>query len=259
MELVRVAREAHDLVNPHINAVIEFYQNAETMAGTEDGPFAGVPFLRKDLGATEAGRLQEKGSRLLKGCCPTADSFYFRRARNAGLRTVGRTTTPEFGISGLSQSLLDGITGNPWDLARSAGGSSSGAAAAVAAGIAPLAHGSDSGGSIRIPAAWCGLIGLNPSRGRISGGPDRQDNYFGFSRQFVMCRSVRDMAAALDVFSGRSPEIPLLSFNRAAHRLMSFRSAPVNCVWARFGGSFAGPAFCRRRDRRFSRGSYRRG
>ncbi|BCG97395.1 MULTISPECIES: amidase [unclassified Mesorhizobium] len=201
-ELTRLAREAHDEVNPSINAVIEFYEDAESVLGADNGVFNGVPFLRKDLGPAEAGRLQEQGSRLFKGHRSENDSLFFRRAREAGLRTVGRTTTPEFGMSGMSESIINGITGNPWDLDRSAGGSSAGAAAAVAAGIVPIAHGSDGGGSIRQPAAWCGLVGLNPSRGRVSGG---QDSRFGVGRTFVLCRSVRDMAAALDVFS--RPEV----------------------------------------------------
>lgn len=210
LELTRLAREAHNEINRHINAVIEFYEDAETVAGTDGGLFCGVPFLRKDVGASEADRLQECGSRLFKGCRPQTESYFFRRARDAGLRTVGRTTLPELGTSGMSESIANGRTANPWDLKRSAGGSSAGSAAAVAAGITPIAHGSDGGGSIRIPASWCGLVGLNPSRGRISGGPNRQDASFGFGREFVLCRTVRDMAAALDTFSGPCPGDPFI-------------------------------------------------
>ncbi|VIO69118.1 6-aminohexanoate-cyclic-dimer hydrolase [Bradyrhizobium ivorense] len=210
LELAQLSREAHDQVNPHINAVIQFYEDAESVAGADGGPFHGVPFLRKDTGAAEAGRLQENGSRLFKGYCPNKDSYFFRRAREAGLRTLGRTTAPELGTSGFTESILHGVTRNPWDLARSAGGSSGGAAAAVAAGIIPIAHGSDGGGSIRIPAAWCGLVGLKPSRGRVSGGPDKQDAGFGLGYTFVLCRTVRDMAAALDVFSGPHPGDPFI-------------------------------------------------
>ncbi|MEY9981505.1 amidase [Bradyrhizobium yuanmingense] len=204
LELTRLAREAHDQVNPRINAVIEFYEDAEAIAAdvSGSGPFQGVPFFRKDIGFTELGRLQENGSRLFKGCRANSESYYFRRARHGGLRTVGRTTTPEFGTSGFTESILNGITRNPWDLNRSAGGSSGGAAAAVAAGITPIAHASDGGGSTRHPASWCGLVGMKPSRGRISGGPNSQDSAFGLGFNFVLCRSVRDMAAALDVFSG---------------------------------------------------------
>ncbi|WP_353642604.1 amidase [Mesorhizobium sp. WSM2239] len=210
LELTRLARQAHDEVNPRINAVIEFYEDAETVAGVDAGLFHGVPFLRKDYGASEAGRLQENGSRLFKGCRSDIDSYFFCRAREAGLRTIGRTTTPELAATVMTESILNGITGNPWDLARSAGGSSGGAAAAVAAGITPIAHGNDGGGSIRIPASWCGLVGLNPSRGRVSGGPNNQDASFGRNREFVLCRTVRDMAAALDVFSGPHPGDPFV-------------------------------------------------
>ncbi|MCA1371762.1 amidase [Bradyrhizobium sp. BRP14] len=212
LELTRLAREACLQINPSINAVIEFYEDAETLAGAtaDASPLNGVPFLRKDIGAAEAGRLQENGSRLFKGHRPHTESFFFRRAREAGLRTVGRTTTTEFGTTAMSESVLSGITGNPWDLKRTTGGSSAGAGAAVAAGITPIAHGGDGGGSIRIPAAWCGLVGLNPSRGRISGGPDSQDRNFGLSRNFVLCKTVRDMAAALDVFSGPHPGDPFI-------------------------------------------------
>lgn len=209
-ELASVARQAYDRVNPQINAVIEFYEDAETVADADTGLFRGVPFLRKDIGSSEAGRLQERGSRLFRGYRSKTDSYFFRRAREAGFQTLGRTATSELGTSGLSESYLHGITRNPWNLRLTAGGSSAGAAAAVAAGIVPIAHGGDGGGSIRIPASYCGLVGLNPCRGRISGGPNRQDSNFGLARQFVLCRSVRDMAAALDVFSGPYPGDPFI-------------------------------------------------
>lgn len=207
-ELTRLAREAHDRVNPSVNAVIELYEDAEAVPASGAGPFGGVPFLRKDLGPSEAGRLQEQGSRLARGYRPTTESHYVRHARAGGLRIVGRTTTPEFGMSGLSESWACGITHNPWNLDLTAGGSSAGSSVAVATGIVPIAHASDAGGSIRIPAANCGLVGLNPSRGRVSGGPDQQDAASGMARDFVVCRTVRDAAAALDVFSGTHPGDP---------------------------------------------------
>ncbi|RVH57145.1 amidase [Sinorhizobium meliloti] len=210
LELVQLAREANDRINPIINAVVEFYEDAETVVGSDTGPFCGVPFLRKDSGPYEAGRLQEQGSRLFHGFRPSVESYYTERARAAGLHILGRTTQPEFGTTGLSDSIACGITRNPWKLERTAGGSSSGSAAAVAAGIVPIASGGDGGGSIRIPAANCGLIGLNPSRGRISGGPNRQDASHGNVRNFVLCRTVRDMAAALDVFCGSYPGDPFI-------------------------------------------------
>jgi len=210
LELVQLAREAHDRINPMINAVVEFYEDAEAVVGSEAGPFCGVPFLRKDSGPSEAGRLQEQGSRLFSGFRPSVESYFIERARKAGLHILGRTTLPEFGTTGLSESIACGITRNPWKLDRTAGGSSSGSAAAVAAGIVPIASGGDGGGSIRIPAANCGLVGLKPSRGRISGGPNRQDAGHGNVRNFVLCRTVRDMAAALDVFSGSYPGDPFI-------------------------------------------------
>lgn len=200
-DLIRAARARHDAVNPALNAVIEFYDDAETLSARQ-GPLTGVPFLRKDIGATEAGRLQECGSRLLRGNRPDHDGHFIRRARDAGLHIVGRSAVPEFAFAGFTETLLHGITRNPWAQGRTAGGSSGGAAAAVAAGIVPIAHASDGGGSIRIPAACCGLVGLNPSRGRVSGGPDGQDALFGLARAFVLCRTVRDMALALDIFAG---------------------------------------------------------
>ena len=209
-ELIGLARRACERVNPVLNAIIEFYDDAEDVSGTDDGVFAGVPFLRKDLGASERGRLQERGSLLWQGHVSTQDTYYTRRAKTAGLRYVARTTTPEFGTSGCTTSRLTGVSANPWDLSCSAGGSSGGAAAAVAAGIAPIAHASDGGGSIRTPASYCGLVGLNPSRGRSSAGPSRQDPLFGMSRELVVCRTVRDMAAALDVFSGPEPGDPFI-------------------------------------------------
>ena len=205
--------EAVEKVNPQINAVIEVYDDALDIAKdslNSIGPFAGVPFLRKDLGATEGGRLQEWGSRLFKGYVPDKDSFLMTRFKKAGLVTIGRSTVPELGISGQTETILQGITRNPWDLDRMAGGSSGGAAASVAAGIVPVAHASDGGGSIRIPASCCGLVGLNPSRGRISGGPERQDPMFGLAREFIVSRSVRDTAAMLDAVHGAEVGDPFI-------------------------------------------------
>lgn len=209
-ELAGLARQAFEKADPAINAVVEFYADAETVPGPAEGAFNGVPFLRKDIGATEEGRLQECGSRLLKGTVSPHDAYYTRRAKAAGLRIVGRSAVPELAFAGFTETILEGITRNPWNLDASAGGSSGGAAAAVAAGIVPIAHASDGGGSIRIPAGWCGLVGLNPSRGRVSGGPDGQDSLFGLAREFVVCRTVRDMAAALDVFAGPEPGDPFI-------------------------------------------------
>ncbi len=212
-ELAELFIKAVKAVNPQINAVIEVYQDALEIADRATDPhkpFAGVPFLRKDLGATEAGRLQEMGSRLFKGHVPDHDSFLMTRFKEAGLMTLGRSTVPELGISGQTETILQGITRNPWNLELMAGGSSGGAAAGVAAGIVPVAHASDGGGSIRIPASCCGVVGLNPSRGRISGGPDRQDPMFGLAREFIVSRSVRDTAAMLDAVHGAEAGDPFI-------------------------------------------------
>jgi amidase len=213
VEVAELFIEAVVKVNPQINAVIEVYDDAFDIARKASGgagPFAGVPFLRKDLGASEGGRLQELGSRLFKGYTPETDSFLMTRFKKAGLLTLGRSSVPELGISGQTETILQGITRNPWDLDRMAGGSSGGAAASVAAGIVPVAHASDGGGSIRIPASCCGLVGLNPSRGRISAGPDRQDPMFGLAREFIVCRSVRDSAAMLDAVHGAEVGDPFI-------------------------------------------------
>ncbi|HEX4921544.1 MAG TPA: amidase, partial [Candidatus Bathyarchaeia archaeon] len=177
-ELARLFVEAVEKVNPRINAVIEVY--SDRIESLDDravsaGPIAGVPFLMKDIGAGEAGRVQEMGSRLMKGHIADKDSFLTTLFKNAGLNLLGRTATPEFALGASTESVLTGPTRNPWNLEMMAGGSSGGSAASVAAGIVPIAHGSDNGGSIRIPASACGLVGLKPSRGRVSLAPDIGD------------------------------------------------------------------------------------
>lgn len=175
---------------------------AEIEAGLPAGPFAGVPFLIKDLYADSAGDPAHNGNRALRdiGWTATADSWLVARWRRAGFVFLGRTNTPEFGLVPVTEPHAYGPTRNPFDTARSPGGSSGGSAAAVAAGMVAAAHASDGGGSIRIPASMCGLVGLKPSRGRTSLGPDRDES--GLSVQHVVTRSVRDTAALLDVAQG---------------------------------------------------------
>jgi amidase len=200
-ELGQLLLAAVAQINPQINAVLETYLErvaALDRGAQQGGPFAGVPFLLKDIGASEAGKPQEMGSRLARGRLAASDSFLTERFRAAGLTILGRTATPEFALSASTESLLTGATCNPWDLRLSAGGSSGGAAASVAAGIVPIAHASDSAGSIRIPASACGLVGLKPSRGRVSSGPLAAESLAGMSQEFVVCRTVRDAAAMLD-------------------------------------------------------------
>ena len=166
------------------------------------GPFMGVPTLVKDIGPKIAGIPQELGSALAAGLMPSTDSEIIRRYRASGLVFMGRTSTPEFGASFTTEPKVGPVTRNPWDPSRSPGGSSGGAAAAVASGVVPIALGGDSGGSIRVPAHCCGLFGLKPSRGRNPTGPDAGEVNSGLTAAHVLTRSVRDSAAALDATAG---------------------------------------------------------
>lgn len=212
-ELVGAAIQRAGEVNPEINAVIhELYDEATEAAGGElpDGPFRGVPFLFKDIGACLAGQPLHTGSRVLKELDFRAplDTTLGLRFREAGLVTIGKTNTPEFGILPTTEPVAYGATRNPWDPERSPGGSSGGSAAAVAAGIVPVAHANDGGGSIRIPASANGLVGLKPSRARVSEGPYVGDSMSGLVNEFVVTRSVRDAAAILDFVQGPEPGDP---------------------------------------------------
>jgi amidase len=212
-ELARLFLAAVEKVNPEINAVIETY--VERVERLEDstlpnGPFGGVPFLMKDLGATEKGKRQECGSRLTKGYVADKDSFLTSRFKQAGLTLLGRTTTPEFGLAGTTESMLMGATRNPWNLEMMAGGSSGGAAASVAAGILPVAHASDGAGSIRIPASACGLVGLKPSRGRVTQGPNSAERLAGMVQELAVSWTVRDTAVMLDAVSQPAPGDPFI-------------------------------------------------
>lgn len=203
-ELGELALHAIEKLNPHLNAVIEVFADrlpAEDHGPQVGAPFGGVPFLIKDF-PMERGRRAEMGSRLAAGYRPSRDSALMTRLRRGGLLALGRTTTSEFGLLASTLSHQTGITRNPWDPARSTAGSSGGSAAAVAAGIVPIASAGDGGGSIRNPASFCGLVGLKPTRGRISLGPGGGGSYSGMVTGFVLTRSVRDCAAALDVTAG---------------------------------------------------------
>ncbi|VWC56922.1 amidase [Burkholderia lata] len=203
-DVMRAAKAAVARVNPELNAIIETFDAPLEYAA--DGPFAGVPFLIKDLVLHANGIANDSGSRLLAGRYESpADSELMARFRRAGFATFGRTTTPEFGFNATTESVLHGPTRNPWNPAYSAGGSSGGSAAAVAAGIVPAAHANDGGGSIRIPAAACGLVGLKPSRGRTPVGPDYNLPLFGLGIEFAVTRTVRDSAAILDAVEGPEP------------------------------------------------------
>lgn len=169
------------------------------------GPFAGVPFLLKDRGQDYAGQPNTGGSRPFRNRLATGHSAFTRRCLDAGLVIYGRTATPEFALKAVTESKLWGPTRNPWDLDRTPGGSSGGSAAAVAAGLVAMAGASDGGGSIRIPASFCGLFGLKPTTGRVSLGPQRGMEWEGASAHHVLTRSVRDSARMLDILSGPEP------------------------------------------------------
>ncbi len=204
-ELLDAAVERVGQRNPRLNAVIFpciEKARAAIRAGLPEGAFRGVPFLLKDLAAGLAGEPLTSGSRLFADFIPDHDTELTARYKRAGLVIFGRTTSPEFGLTSTTESRLHGKTRNPWNPEHTAGGSSGGAAAAVAAGILPVAHASDGGGSIRIPASACGLFGLKPTRGRVPMGPDVGEGWGGMSTAHVVSRSVRDSAALLDATAG---------------------------------------------------------
>jgi amidase len=204
-ELVEEAINRIEKLNPQLNAVVhKMYDLAREAAEGDlpDGPFKGVPFLLKDLGVCYAGVPLRGGNRFQCDYVPDHDSEIVKRHRAAGLITLGKTSTPEYGLVPYTEPELFGPCNNPWDLARNTGGSSGGSAGAVAACMVPLAHGSDGGGSIRIPASCCGVFGLKPTRGRTPLGPDVGEAWHGLAIDHVLTRSVRDSAAMLDVTAG---------------------------------------------------------
>ena len=207
-ELLEAAIARAEALNPRFNFMAQKHYDfarAEIAAGLPKGPFTGVPWLLKDLAAYIKGLPTEGGSRLNKGEKGLFTTELVERYRRAGLVVFGKTTTPEFGLTGTTESALMGATRNPWNPERIAGGSSGGAAAAVAAGVIPAAHATDGGGSIRIPASCCGLFGLKPSRGRMPMGPYRTEGWGGLSTPHAISRSVRDSAALMDATHGLEP------------------------------------------------------
>ena len=196
--------------NPSVNAVIvKLYDQARAAAKAgPSGPFAGVPFLLKDLAANLAGVPTGAGNATLAHIPSVRDSEIVRRYKAAGLIVVGKANTPEFGLAPVTEPKAFGPTRNPWDLTRTPGGSSGGSAAAVAARMAPMAHATDGGGSIRIPASCCGLVGLKPTRGRTPSGPDAGEGWRGYVVGHAVTRSVRDCAALLDASAGADVGAP---------------------------------------------------
>jgi amidase len=204
-ELLGAAIERVEERNPALNAIVNrMYDQAKVAiaAGLPSGPFTGVPYLLKDLGAFYAGTVTSFGSGAFSNFVADHDSEIVARLKRAGLVIFGKTNTPEFGLSTSTEPRLFGATHNPWNPEYSAGGSSGGSAAAISAGIVPMAHGNDGGGSIRIPASCCGLFGLKPTRARTPVGPDRGEIWSGLAVAHAITRSVRDSAALLDATSG---------------------------------------------------------
>lgn len=209
-EVLEAALERAEAVNPRINALTTSMADAARAAvkyGPPPGVLSGAPFLLKDLSAQVAGVPTSAGSRLLASVAPATDNAIVSSYRAAGLVMFAKTNTPEFGLEPVTEPELFGPCRNPWDLTRTSGGSSGGAGAAVAAGIVPAAHASDGGGSIRIPAACCGLFGLKPTRGRVSVAP-ANEGWGGFSIQHAVTRTVRDSAALLDAVCTPQPGDP---------------------------------------------------
>src|SRR5690606_26921562 len=205
-ELLNTALERSHQVNPELNAIIipmHDYAMKRTQSPLS-GPFAGVPFLVKDLFQEYAGYPTSYGCEGFKRIGYVADinAEIVNRWEKSGIVTFGRTNTPEFGIKGITEPDAWGSCKNPWNLSHNSGGSSGGSASAVAAGIVPIAGAGDGGGSIRIPASYCGLFGLKPSRGRTPWGPQMSEAMHGAAIQHVLTKTVRDSAAMLDATHG---------------------------------------------------------
>ncbi len=207
IELVDAAIQRIERLNPKLNAVVRpMFESARKVARDEkklpDGPLRGVPYLLKDLVAAFAGEPLAGGSAFMRDFVPDHDSELVARLKRAGLIVLGKTNTPELGLTCTTEPQLFGPTRNPWDLNRTPGGSSGGSCAAVASGMVAAAHANDGAGSIRIPASCCGLFGMKPTRGRVSFGPDLGDVLGGLGIEHAVTRSVRDSAALLDATAG---------------------------------------------------------
>jgi amidase len=229
VELVDEAIQRIESHNPELNAVIyKMYEAARETAQKPipNGPFAGVPFLVKDLLATIAGIPTGNGNRLWKNIPAKVDSELVKRWKAAGVIILGKTNTPEFGLTPYTEPGACGPTHNPWDLARTTGGSSGGSGASVAARLVPLASGGDGGGSIRIPASACGVFGLKPTRGRTPTGPVIGEAWHGFAIEHVLTRSVRDSAAMLDATQGADLGAPYYAPPQARPFLQEVTTQP---------------------------------
>lgn len=211
-ELLDAALQSVEELNPTLNAVVLLQEDVARRAiaaGLPAGPFTGVPFLLKDLGCEAVDFPSHNGSRLLANTRYAQDSAIFERMRATGVVTFGRTTSPEGGIGAATEAAVyGGPTRNPWNPDHTSGGSSGGSGAAVAAGIVAMAHGSDGGGSVRIPASSCGLFGFKPTRARLPDGPYSGEGWAGMAIDGFLTHSVRDTAAMLDACAGADPGAP---------------------------------------------------
>jgi len=242
-DLVEAAIDRIEEHNDTLNAIVtKVYEQALDSARhhQSDGPFAGVPFLLKDLGGALGGVPFSSGSRFFRDVCPPVDSELVRRYKASGLIPLGRTNTPEFGLNASTEPVLFGPTLNPWNIDRSPGGSSGGSAAAVAAGLVPLAHASDGGGSIRIPASCCGLFGMKTTRARNTMAPYLGESLAGCSVEHVLSRSVRDSAAALDASAGAAPGDPYIAPRSQQPFLDDVRTEPKPLKIAMTAKAFSG-------------------
>ena len=235
--LLELAIQRAEAVNPKVNAIIHpLYDEAKQAIKTVDrqAPFAGVPFLVKDLGMEVANAPRNTGTKGYRNYVSPSDSFVIQKARAAGLVIMGKTNVPEMGLAPFTEPELHGPSFNPWNLAHSTGGSSGGSAAAVAAGITPLATANDGGGSIRIPASCCGLVGLKPSRGLTSWAPTYGEMWAGACVEGCVSRSMRDTAAYLDAVAGPAPGEPY-PFMRLARPLLeetSVQPSKLRIAWS---------------------------
>lgn len=205
-ELLDIALELTEALNPALNAVVNLREGVARQAirdGLPEGPFRGVPFLIKDLGAEARAFPTNNGSKLMQGMEWSYDSEIFLRMQATGVVTYARTTSPELGVGPVTEAqVYGGPTRNPWHTGHTSGGSSGGSGAAVAAGIVPMAHGSDGGGSVRIPASSCGLVGFKPTRARLPDGPASGEGWGGMAIDGILTRSLRDSAKMLDACAG---------------------------------------------------------
>lgn len=230
LEVLETAVERAEKLNPALNAIIlKDYEAARARVDElPNGPFKGVPFLIKDIiNQPLAGLKASHGSKWLKDYVPPQDSTLIARYKAAGLNIFGKTNTPEFAITGTTEGGYLGPCRNPWNTDYSTGGSSGGAASAVAAGILPMAHSSDGLGSIRIPAASCGLVGLKPTRDRNPHGPNDGDRHIGFQQDHIVSRSVRDTAAMLDATGYPESGSPYAPPPRQAESFLAQCGAPM--------------------------------